>query len=132
MRLKSLTLIAVLFCLVLAVPAAADELSLAKHSILPGESISYTIKVEGHPIIRETAIAKLMITAGPECLIESANQVFLSEQNFSEPTTETSSDGPFTVLGTYQVCEYYRVNEVGGNKCYPKIYQQIQGIMCSH
>ncbi len=117
---------AVLFGLVLAAPAAADELSLTKHSILPGESISYTIKVEEHPIIRETAIAKLMITTDPECLVESDNQDFLSEQNFSEPTTETSSNGPYTVLGTYQVCEYYRVNEVGGTNVTPKIIRTFK------
>jgi hypothetical protein len=126
MKRLSTILLAILAALVFAAPAAADELSLAKRSILPGESISYTIKVEEHPIIRETAIAKLMITTDPECLVESDNQPFLSEQNFSKPTTETSSNGPYTVLGTYQVCEYYRVNEVGGTNVTPKIIRTFK------
>ncbi len=118
----------VLALLVFAAPAAADELSLAQHSILPGESISYTIKVEEHSIIRETAIAKLKITTESECLVESAkpNQHFLSEQNFSEPTTETTSTNGFTELGTYQVCEYYRENEIGATNVTPKIIKTFK------
>lgn len=108
---------AVLLCLILAAPAAADELSLSASSVFPGEAVSYTVKVdESHPDIRPGVVAIVRLVSDSECLVESnKEQHILEELPYSTSTTETHvmEVNLYEAFATYHVCEYYLVKEVG-------------------
>jgi hypothetical protein len=114
----------VLLCLVLAAPAAADELSLSASSIFPGEAVSYTVKVdESHPDIRPGVIAIVRLVSDPECKLENnKEQHVLEELPYSTSTTETHTmeTSLYETLATYRVCEYYLVKEEGEPKASPQ------------
>jgi hypothetical protein len=126
--MRRLTTIAMgLALLVFAAPAAADELSLSASSIFPGETISYTVKVEEHPVIRMGIIARVRLTNDPACLLEeSTTQHVLSSAGYFKPTTETHLlSGLYEALGTYQVCEYY-LKEEGEQNAKPQIIKAFE------
>jgi hypothetical protein len=111
-----------------AASAAADELSLSASSVFPGETISYTIKVEEHPVIHRGVIASVRLTNDPTCkLEESKEQTVLSSTGYTKPTTETSflSAGLYEALGTYHVCEYY-LKEEGEQNAKPQIIKAFE------
>jgi hypothetical protein len=116
---------AVLLCLILAAPAAADELSLSTPSVFSGETVSYTIKVEEHP--GTSFIAMVRLTNDPTCLLEkSTKQNILSTASFTKPTTETRLlTGLYEAFGTYQVCEYF-LNENEKENAKPQIIKTFE------
>lgn len=110
MKALSCVSTAVLLCLVLAAPAAADELSLSASSVFPGEAVSYTIKVEKHKGTKAGDMAWVFLRAQKECgSFEEAREHRLIEVAYSKSTTETQTLEAtlYKSLGTYSVCEYY-------------------------
>lgn len=107
---------AVLLCLVLAAPAAADELSLSSTSIYPAETINVTVVVQAHPEVRNGIMAVVRLTAA-ECLTEVSGGVpgEAEEHHFAKAGSYTFplQASLYEAFGTYRVCEYYLTEEKG-------------------
>lgn len=108
--------IVVLSCLVLAAPAAADELSLSSTSTYPAETVTATVSVLPHSEIRPGVMAVVRLTSG-ECSPEVKSVVPGAAEE--HPLAQAGSytlplqASLYEAFGIYRVCEYYLTEDKG-------------------